>query len=129
MKGAWVVKMLSKNTCEGVHLEVACKPANLLKMNYFTHIFQDFSDPPCPPCPPMGKPDFLFFPFFTFFKFSFFGLLGGWSGGQKCQKKPNMKNDNCIRHALYLRNIIAYGHDFWYTCVKWWYLQAFFPLI
>ena len=38
-----------KNTCEGVHLIVvklpaislqACKPANLLKMNFFTLIFQ-----------------------------------------------------------------------------------------
>ena len=42
--------MLSKNTCEGVHLLVklpaislqVCKPANLLKMNFFTHIFQEF---------------------------------------------------------------------------------------
>ena len=24
----------------------------------------------------------------------------------------------------YLRNSIAYDHDFWYTCVKWWYLQV-----
>ena len=26
----------------------------------------------------------------------------------------------------YLRNSIAYDHDFWYTCVKWWYLQVVF---
>ena len=38
-----------------------------------------------------------------------------------------MKN-NYIRHALCLRNSIAYGHDFWYTCVKWWYLRVFFSL-
>ena len=25
-----------------------------------------------------------------------------------------------------LRSNIAYDHDFWYTCVKWWYLQVFF---
>ena len=25
-----------------------------------------------------------------------------------------------------LRNSVAYDHDFWYTFVKWWYLQAFF---
>ena len=37
-----------------------------------------------------------------------------------------MKNINYICHAPYLRNNIAYDHDFWYTCVKWWYLQAFF---
>ena len=37
-----------------------------------------------------------------------------------------MKNNNCIRHAPYLRNSIAYDHDFWCTCVKWWYLQVLF---
>ena len=26
----------------------------------------------------------------------------------------------------YLRNSIAYDHDFWYTCVKWWHLQTHF---
>ena len=26
----------------------------------------------------------------------------------------------------YVRNSIAYDHDFWYTCVKWWYLLVFF---
>ena len=36
-----------------------------------------------------------------------------------------MKN-NSIHHAPYLRNSIAYDHVFWYTCVKWWYLQIFF---
>ena len=29
----------------------------------------------------------------------------------------------------YLRNNIAYDHDVWYTCVKWWYLQAFYFFI
>ena len=37
-----------------------------------------------------------------------------------------MKNKNYIRHVPYLRNSVAYDHDFWYTWVKWWYLQAFF---
>ena len=41
------VKMLLKNTCEGVHLleklpAKAGKPANLLKVNFFTHIFEGF---------------------------------------------------------------------------------------
>ena len=31
-----------------------------------------------------------------------------------------------ICHAPYLRNSIAYDHDFWWACVKWWYLLAFF---
>ena len=28
----------------------------------------------------------------------------------------------------YLRNSIAYDYDFWYTCVKWWYLHGFFSV-
>ena len=28
--------------------------------------------------------------------------------------------------ALHLRNCISYDCDFWYTCVKWWYLLLFF---
>ena len=36
-----------------------------------------------------------------------------------------MKN-NYLRHVAYLRNSIAYDHDFWFTIVKWWYLQMFF---
>ena len=31
-----------------------------------------------------------------------------------------------IRFAPYLSNCIAYDHDFWHTCVKWWYLHALF---
>ena len=26
----------------------------------------------------------------------------------------------------YLRNRISSNHNFWYTCVKWWYLKVFF---
>ena len=37
-----------------------------------------------------------------------------------------MKNENYIHHSSYLRNSIAYDHGFWYTCVKWYYLQVFF---
>ena len=29
----------------------------------------------------------------------------------------------------YLRNSITYDHDFWYTCVKWWYVQTFFFIL
>ena len=39
-----------------------------------------------------------------------------------------MKNKNYSRHVLYLTNGVAYDHDFWYTCVKWWYLQTFFVI-
>ena len=37
-----------------------------------------------------------------------------------------MKNNYYICHAPYLKNSVAYDHDFWYTCVKWWDLQEFF---
>ena len=59
---------------------------------------------------------------FIFLIFSFLGLLGGW----KDKKQLKKKNNNYIRHTPYLRNSIAYDHDFWYTCVKWWYLQVLF---
>ena len=47
--GAWGVKMLPKNTYDGVHLIVKLLAislqaySNLLKMNFFTHIFEGFS--------------------------------------------------------------------------------------
>ena len=37
-----------------------------------------------------------------------------------------MKSNYHNHHAPYLRNSKVYDHDFWCTCVKWWYLQAFF---
>ena len=58
----------------------------------------------------------VFYFFFNFF--DFFGLLGG----QKGKKLPKMKNNNYIHHVPYLRNSIAYDHDFWYTCLEWWHL-------
>ena len=42
-----------------------------------------------------------------FLNFEFFGLL-----------MPKMKNNNYICHALYLRNSIAYDHDFRCTIVE-----------
>ena len=51
-----------------------------------------------------------------------FGLLGG----KRAKKKIIIKNNNCICHASYLRNSVAYDHNFCYICVKWWYLQACF---
>ena len=58
--------------------------------------------------------------FSIFSKFWISGLLGEWKG----KKWSKMKNNNYICHAPYLR--IACDHDFWYTCVKWRYLLAFF---
>ena len=34
------------------------------------------------------------------------------------------ENHNYICHMPYLRNTTAYNQDFWYTCVKWWYLRG-----
>ena len=33
-----------------------------------------------------------------------------------------------IYHAPYLRNRTSSDHNFWYSSVKWWYLQAFFSI-
>ena len=61
--------------------------------------------------------------------FHFFEILIFWAvKGVKGQKKPKMKNNNSICHAPYLRNSRAYDHVFWYTGLKWWYLQVFFQL-
>ena len=49
--------------------------------------------------------------------------------GVKVQKKPKMKSNNCICHVPDLRKSIAYDHDFWCTCVKWWYLRNFFFIV
>ena len=37
-----------------------------------------------------------------------------------------MKNSNYICHMPYLRNSKACDNDFWYNCVKWWYILGFF---
>ena len=59
--------------------------------------------------------------FFIFWNFHFLGSWGEGGGGKREKYSPKWKN-NYIRHMPYLRNSIAT----WYTCVKWWYLQAFF---
>ena len=47
--------------------------------------------------------------FFHFLKILIFWVVSGVKG----QKKPNMKNENYIRHASYLRNSVGYDYDFW----------------
>ena len=64
--------------------------------------------------------------FFHFFEIFIFWVVSRGGGG-KGKKLPNMKNIY-IRHTPYFRNSIAYDHDFWYTCLKWWYLQVFLAL-
>ena len=59
--------------------------------------------------------------FFIVLKFWFSWLLEGYEG----KKWPKMtKNSVCL--TPYLRNCTSYNCGFWYTCVKWWYLQHFF---
>ena len=62
----------------------------------------------------------------VFFSFFFLIFIFQAVKGLKGQKMTKMKNNNYICHALCLRNSLAYDHDFWCTCVKWWYLQVFF---
>ena len=44
-----------------------------------------------------------------------------WKG-----KKWPQKKSNYICHARHLRNCTSSDHNFWYTSVKWWYLQVCF---
>ena len=61
---------------------------------------------------------FSFFRFFTMV----FGVIGGC---RKAKKWPKMtKSSVCL--TPYLRNPTLYDYDFWYTCVKWLYLQQIF---
>ena len=57
--------------------------------------------------------------FFIFAKIWFFEL-----GGSKGKKLSKMTKKSCL--TLYLRNCTTYDCGFWYTCVKWWYIQLFF---
>ena len=36
------------------------------------------------------------------------------------------QNDKNFCPTSYLMNLTSYDFSFWYTCVKWWYLQHFF---
>ena len=56
-----------------------------------------------------------------FFYFLFFGLLGG----KGAKNGPKWKIITSVIYIPYLRNSIAYDHDFSCPCVKW-YLQGFF---
>ena len=62
---------------------------------------------------------------FLFSKFWFLGSLGWGEGGKKA-KNGSKWQKNCVCLMPYLRNHTLYDCDFWYTCVKWWYLQQIF---
>ena len=50
-------------------------------------------------------------------------LIFGINSGAKKQKWPKMRK-NCL--TSYLRNCTSYDCGFWYTRLKWWYLQQIF---
>ena len=59
--------------------------------------------------------------------FHFFEILIFWAvrriKGQKIAR--NEKWQLHVSHAISQEQLV-YDHDFWYTCVKWWYIQWFF---
>ena len=60
--------------------------------------------------------------FFIFFKILIFRIIRRREGGIKWQKMTQNDKNFC----LYLRNRTSYDCDFWWTCVKWLYLQQSF---
>ena len=59
--------------------------------------------------------------FFIFLKFWFSWLLRG-----KNSKTWSKMTKNYVCLTSYLGNCTSYNCGFWYTCIKWWYLQHFF---
>ena len=55
-----------------------------------------------------------------------FGFLCCQGGGAKRQKMAQNDKKFCL--TSYLRNCTSYDCGFWYTCVKWWYLQQIFSV-
>ena len=68
----------------------------------------------------MISPGVFFLHFFEVFVF--------WSvrGGKRAKNSPKWKISIMSVTCHITKNSLAYDHDFWYTFVKWWYLQAFF---
>ena len=58
--------------------------------------------------------------FFHFFKILILWVVMGWKG-----KKWTKMTKNSVCLTPYHRNRTSYDCGFWYTCVKWWYLQQF----
>ena len=58
--------------------------------------------------------------------FSFFQIFGFWvvREGETGKKWPKIATKICL--TLDLRNCTSCDYVFWYTCVKWWYIQQFF---
>ena len=58
--------------------------------------------------------------FFHYFKILILWVVMGWKG-----KKWTKMTKNSVCLTPYHRNRTSYDCGFWYTCVKWWYLQQF----
>ena len=60
----------------------------------------------------------------------FFEILALWvvwfCGGRGLKRQNMAQNDKTFRLTSYLKNCTSYDCGFWYTCVKWWYLQQTF---
>ena len=61
--------------------------------------------------------------FFHFFETFTFWAVRAVKGQKIAQNEKQQLHPSC---TIYLRNSIAYDHDFWYNFVKWWYLQVAF---
>ena len=69
--------------------------------------------------------------FFFFSKFWFLGSLGLEGVLVKGQKIAQYDKELCLSHSVSQEPYIIYC-DFWYMCVKWWYIQqivSFFKIL
>ena len=55
----------------------------------------------------------------SFFNFDFSGFQGD-------KRAKNCSKWKMVTSVMFYISGIVYDHDFWYTCVKWWYLPVFF---
>ena len=67
----------------------------------------------------------IFF-FFFFSKFWFLRSLGVGVGGKRAKNGP--KWQKILSASLHVSGTVHHVIGFWYTCVKWWYLQQIFSL-
>ena len=60
--------------------------------------------------------------------FSIFSKFWVLRGGRRVTGQKVAQNNKkfSLTYTCYLRNCSSYDCVFWYTCVKWWYLQHFF---
>ena len=72
------------------------------------------------------RTDSFFFFFFFFSNFWFSGLLVGRRDGGKRAKNSSKWQKSFVCLSSYFRNSTSNDYDFWYTCLKWWYLQQIF---